>query len=98
MSQQKLAQDKAKLRRKTIRVRISCNQVVEGSNHFDTHRELVAFMFNKAGYVVISYSDLKYFYGRDHVIVEGVTNVSLLSGYEESDREKRKRELLNSRP
>lgn len=71
--------DQNKLKRRTVKVRIEAAHAVEGSNHFDTHREMVAHFFNKKGWLVINYKELKYFYKPDHVIVEGVANVSLLS-------------------
>jgi hypothetical protein len=45
----------------------------------ESHRDLVLLKFQEAGFAVIKFEELRYYYQPKHVIVEGIKGQSVLS-------------------
>jgi hypothetical protein len=70
-----------KLMRKVVKVRFTTNEMLDAQDapYMDTHRDFIQMLFGKKGYVVVDWSKIKFFWGKDFCVVEGTANEGLLS-------------------
>lgn len=66
---------------KVVQIVLSNKQFVEAcySDEFKDHRDLIQHLFFGRGWVVINFMELRYFYRRDYVKIEGVVGEALIS-------------------
>lgn len=68
---------KPRLKPGSVTVKITTRECVD--SELESHRDLVLLKFQEAGYAVINFNELRFFYQPHWVIVEGIPGKAILS-------------------
>ena len=66
-------------RNNQVLVKITIVELSQAMDKFDSHRDVVLLKFQKAGFAVINFNELRYYYQPKYVVVEGIKGQSVLS-------------------
>lgn len=75
----KIAYTKPGKRNNQVLVQLTTREVADAMGKYDSHRDLVLLKFQEAGFAVINFNELRYYYQPKHVIIEGIKGQSVLS-------------------